>query len=90
MSETPTSRLIEEKLQILAPVSVELSDESGQHVGHAGAASGGGHYRLVIVSPAFAGKSRIERHRLVYQALGNLMQVRVHALAILAYAPDEL
>ena len=83
-------QLIQEKLQILAPESVELQDESGQHAGHAGAQGGGGHYRLVIVSPRFAGKGRVERHRLVYAALGDLMQQRIHALAILAYAPGEL
>ena len=59
-------------------------------MGHAGAMSGGGHYQLTIVSPAFAGVSRITRHRMVYDALGDLMQREVHALAIEAFAPDEL
>ena len=81
---------IQEKLRILAPESMELQDESGQHVGHAGAASGGGHYRLIIVSPQFTGKARLERHRMVYAALGDLMQGSVHALAIAAYAPGEI
>ena len=82
-------RSIQEKLQLLAPESVELQDESGQHVGHPGAAAGGGHYRLTIVAASFAGKSRIERHRMVYAVLGDLMHQRVHALAIQAYAPGE-
>ncbi|MFM9888580.1 MAG: BolA family protein [Burkholderiales bacterium] len=81
---------IHARLAILAPESVELTDESGQHVGHAGARGGGGHYRLLIVSAQFEGKSRIERHRMVYGALGEMMQRSVHALAIQAYTPEEL
>jgi BolA protein len=65
-------------------------DESAAHAGHAGAASGGGHYQLTIVSPRFAGVARIERHRLVYAALAPLMQHKIHALAVRAYAPGEL
>jgi BolA protein len=82
-------RRIEEKLQALAPESLELTDESGQHVGHPGARSGGGHYRLTIVSPRFRGLAPLARHRLVYAALGPLMQGPIHALAITAYAPEE-
>jgi BolA protein len=65
-------------------------DESAAHAGHAGAASGGGHYQLTIVSARFAGMSRVARHRLVYATLGPLMQHRIHALAVRAYAPGEL
>lgn len=83
-------RRIEEKLQSLAPESLELTDESGQHVGHEGARSGGGHYRLVIVSRRFAGLSAIARHRLVYAALDDLMRGPIHALAITAYSPEEI
>ncbi len=86
----PVEQAIHERLRVLAPESVELTDESGQHVGHEGARGGGGHYRLLIVSPRFAGKSRIERHRMVYGALGEMMQRSVHALAIQAYTPEEL
>lgn len=81
---------IEEKLRSLAPETLELTDESGQHIGHAGARAGGGHYRLTIVSARFSGQSRLARHRLVYAALGDLMHGPVHALAIEAFAPDEL
>lgn len=87
---TPTERSIHEKLQILAPEILEITDESAQHAGHAGSRDGGGHYRLLIVSARFAGKSRIERHRMVYGALGDLMQRSVHALAIQAYSQEEL
>lgn len=84
------SAAIRERLAALEPQSVELLDESGRHVGHAGAAAGGSHFRLVIVSPRFAGIDQIGRHRMVYAALGSLMHRDIHALAILALAPDEL
>ena len=67
-----------------------MIDESAAHAGHAGAASGGGHYQLTIVSARFAGMSRVARHRLVYETLAPLMQHRIHALAVRAYAPGEL
>lgn len=79
-----------ERLAALEPDAVDILDESGKHVGHVGAQGGGGHYQLVIVSPRFAGVARQARHRMVYQALGTLMQHEIHALAIQAYAPDEL
>jgi BolA protein len=82
--------LIREKLAVLAPESLDIEDESAQHAGHAGAASGGGHYRLTLVSPRFAGQPLQARHRLVYQALGPLMTRDIHALAIHAYAPGEI
>jgi BolA protein len=85
----PVERAIHDKLQALAPETLELADESGQHVGHEGARSGGGHYRLFIVSNGFRGKSRLERHRMVYAALGELMRGPIHALALEAFAPDE-
>jgi BolA protein len=84
------ARAIHERLAALEPESLELTDESGEHVGHEGAKSGGGHYRLTIVSPQFAGKGRVDRHRLVYGALAPLMQKEIHALAIEALAPDEI
>ena len=77
------------RLQVLAPLAIEIHDESAQHAGHPGAASGGGHYRLRLASPAFIGQSRIERHRLVYDALADLMQREIHALAMTLLAPDE-
>jgi BolA protein len=81
---------IRERLAALEPRSVELLDESGRHVGHAGAAAGGSHFRLVIVSPRFSGLDKLERHRMIYAALGTLMHREIHALAIQALAPDEL
>jgi BolA protein len=81
---------IRERLAALEPVDLELVDESAQHAGHAGASPGGNtHWRLTIVSPRFAGQPTVARHRMVYQALGELMQNPIHALAITARAPEE-
>ncbi|MGA7180724.1 MAG: BolA family protein [Thiobacillaceae bacterium] len=78
------------RLQTLAPDSLNLEDESNQHAGHAGTAGGGGHYRLTIISSRFAGLNAVARHRLVYETLGELMKGPVHALAIIALTPEEL
>ena len=81
---------IRSRLAMLEPLEVELADESEQHRGHAGYQPGGGtHWRLSIVSPRFAGQSVVTRHRMVYQALGSLMQNPIHALAITARSPEE-
>ncbi len=73
-----------------APLQCQLTDESALHAGHAGAASGGGHYRLRLVSALFEGKNRISRHRLVYDCLLDMMHADVHAIAITALAPSEV
>lgn len=81
---------IRERLGALEPLRVELLDESARHAGHAGWRPGGDtHWRLTIVARAFAGKTTVERHRMVYRALGPLMGDPIHALAISARAPDE-
>ena len=81
---------IKQRLAALEPVSIDLIDESEGHRGHAGYREGGGtHWRLAIVSPRFAGQPVVARHRMVYQALGNLMQNPIHALAITARTPEE-
>ena len=81
---------IRERLASLEPLDLDLVDESSQHAGHAGYRPGGNtHWRLTIVSPRFAGQSTVARHRMVYQALGELMQNPIHALAITARAPEE-
>jgi BolA protein len=85
-----TVQRIRQCLAALEPESVELTDDSARHAGHAGAREGGGHFVLTVVSPRFAGRSRIERHRMVYAALGPLMQREIHALALQTYAPGEL
>ena len=85
-----TAELIHARLASLTPENVVLEDESAQHAGHAGAASGGGHYRLTLVSPQFRNLSTLARHRLVYTAMGELMQHEIHALSITALTPEEL
>jgi BolA protein len=83
-------RAMREKLAALAPLALELEDESAQHAGHAGSRpSGGSHWRLAIVSEAFRGKSAVARHRMVYEALGDLMKRDIHALKIEASAPEQ-
>ncbi len=79
-----------DSLAALEPVQLEITDESHKHAGHAGARGGGGHYLLRIVSPQFAGKSTVARHRMIYCAIGELMKRDIHALTIQALAPNEL
>jgi BolA protein len=74
----------------LAPVALEVEDESHRHAGHAGARDGRGHFRVDVVSAAFAGLNPIARHRAVYAAMGELMTTDIHALAIRARTPDEV
>ena len=73
----------------LAPETIEVVDDSHKHAGHAGARGGQGHFGVDIVSAAFAGKLPLARHRLVYAALGDMMQTDIHALAIKAQTPAE-
>lgn len=78
-------------LSALSPTRLELLDESAKHAGHAGAAPGGNtHWKLTIVSAAFAGKTTVARHRMIYEALGELMQNPIHALSISAKAVEEI
>ena len=73
----------------LPVTAVELIDDSHRHAGHAGASDGRGHFRLRIVSGAFAGLRPLQRHQLVYRALDELMRTDIHALSITALTPDE-
>lgn len=73
----------------LAPQSLTVSDDSHKHAGHAGARGGQGHFSVDIVSAVFAGRLPLARHRLVYAALGEMMQADIHALSIRARSPDE-
>ena len=75
--------------EALAPQSLDVADDSHKHAGHAGARGGQGHFGVDIVSSAFAGKLPLARHRLVYAALGDMMQTDIHALAIRARTPGE-
>ncbi len=73
----------------LNPQKIEIADNSQAHAGHAGAQSGGGHYHVRIVADTFEGKSLVQRHQLIYKALGDLMKQEIHALGIEAFTPSE-
>jgi len=90
LTQVDLPKAIRERLAALEPQSLDLLDESGQHAGHEGANAGGSHFRLTIISSRFAGHDKLARHRMIYAALGSLMQREIHALAIRAFAPDEL
>ncbi len=74
--------------QAFQPVSLEIDDQSHLHAGHAGARDGKGHFQINIVSDAFNGKPLIKRHRLVYEALGDMLETDIHALIINALPPE--
>jgi len=85
-----TMELIKQKLnETLKPELIELIDNSAEHAGHAGTRNGGGHYSITIVAEAFDGKSMVQRHQLIYQALGEMMKKEIHALGINALTPSE-
>jgi BolA protein len=83
------SALIAARLATLSPTVLEIDDDSAEHAGHAGAAAGGGHFSLLVVSGEFRSRSRVQRHQLVYERLRDLMPHRIHALSIRAFAPEE-
>jgi len=90
MNERRIEAIRERLLDALEPELLEIEDESHLHAGHAGARDGRGHFRVTVVSQAFDGASRIARHRLIYAALGTLMESDIHALTIQAFAPGEI
>lgn len=71
------------------PEELEIIDDSRRHAGHAGARDGRGHFHVRILSQQFSGKRTVERHRMVYAALGSLMQTDIHALGVMAMSPDD-
>jgi len=83
--------LIKQRLsQAMEIQRLDVWDDSHLHAGHAGARAGGGHYRLLVVSPAFAGKRAVQRHRMIYDAVGDAMRAdTIHALSIQALTPEE-
>jgi len=82
---------IENRLrEVFTPQKIEVRDDSRLHAGHEGAKSGGGHFAVIIVSPQFQGKNAVQRHQMIYQALGEMMKKEIHALSIQALTPDEL
>lgn len=89
MNQARVDRIREKLTAALAPTRLEIQDDSAKHAGHEGARGGGGHFSVQIVSAEFSGKSLVERHRMVYGALGDAMQSEIHALSIQAKTPDE-
>lgn len=85
---TDAATLLRARLAALEPSTLEIHDDSGDHVGHA-AANGGGHFSLLIVSNAFEGLSRLARHQQVFRQVEDLLPHPVHALSIRALTPDE-
>ena len=85
-----TTEIIKQKLnESLQPSLIEIIDDSASHAGHAGAKAGAGHYNVTIVAEAFNDKTLVQRHQLIYQALGDLMKTEIHALGINALTPSE-
>jgi BolA family transcriptional regulator, general stress-responsive regulator len=83
-------RRIEARLrEAFAPLALEIVDDSARHRGHAGAASGAGHFKVVLVSERFRGVSRLERHRMVYDALAGELREDIHALELRTRSPEE-
>ena len=87
--ETRAARLAERLRAGLQPIDLKIVDDSHRHVGHAGAADGRGHFSVRIVSERFAGLPVVRRHRLVYEAVGDMMTTDLHALSIDALAPAD-
>lgn len=89
MAEDRVKMIRQRLTAALAPVRLEIRDDSARHAGHPGARAGGGHFTVYIVSERFAGKSLLERHRAVYETMGDAMRSEIHALSIQALTPEE-
>jgi len=89
-TDTRVARIEARLTEVLKPLDLAVGDDSHLHAGHAGAASGGGHYSVRIVSERFEGLRLVMRHRLVYDAVHDMMKAEIHALAITALAPSEI
>ena len=86
---TDVATALRARLADLSPLALEIHDDSAEHAGHAGAAAGGGHFSLLIVSQAFDGVSRLQRHQTVMARVADLLPHPIHALSIKALAPEE-
>lgn len=84
------AEIIKRLEKAFAPETLGVEDESYMHKGHAGAGDGRSHFRVLIISETFVGKSMLDRHRMVYRVLDEMMRLDIHALAIDAWSPDEL
>lgn len=86
---TDVATALRARLADLSPLALEIHDDSAEHAGHAGAVAGGGHFSLLIVSEAFDGVSRLQRHQTVMARVADLLPHPIHALSIKALAPEE-
>lgn len=82
------TEVIQKRLAVLEPISLEIEDDSAKHAGHKGN-TGGGHFNIKVVSSHFSQKSQIMRHRLIYQALNDLIPQQIHAISIVAISPND-
>ena len=89
MTEDRQAQIRTELEKSFQPTELLIKDQSHLHAGHEGAKDGKGHFDVTIVSGAFAGVNRVQRHRMVYDALGKLLETDIHALRIKAFAPSE-
>jgi len=89
LSNADVAAILRARLAPLAPAVLEIRDDSAAHVGHAGAAAGGGHFSVVIVSKSFSGLPRLERHQRVLREVADLVPHPIHALSIKALTPEE-
>jgi BolA protein len=89
MTESRQAQIRTELEKSFQPTELLIKDQSQLHAGHEGAKDGKGHFDVTIVSEAFAGENRVQRHRMVYDALGKLLETDIHALRIKAFAPSE-
>ena len=89
MTESRQAQIRTELEKSFQPTELLIKDQSHLHAGHEGAKDGKGHFDVTIVSEAFAGVNRVQRHRMVYDALGKLLETDIHALRIKAFAPSE-
>jgi BolA protein len=89
MTEDRQAQIRTELEKSFQPTELLIKDQSHLHAGHEGAKDGKGHFDVTIVSEAFAGENRVQRHRMVYDALGKLLETDIHALRIKAFAPSE-
>ena len=81
-------KMISDRLMALNPKDLDIIDEGHLHIGHEGAKKGG-HFKVIVISDQFKNKTLLERHRLVYNAVGELMETEIHALSITAKTPEE-
>lgn len=81
--------MIRQRLAVLNPSELQIEDQSHLHAGHAGAKSGKGHFAITIIAEQFVGKSLLEKHRMVYSALGDAMETDIHAISIKALSPQK-